>query len=93
MKRPDGIGLKTTFLKLEPKFKIYAVFSSILGTFLGLFLWLKALSMGNVAQVASMGGLSPVIAVGIESVISRRMPGPHALAALALCLVAVGLLI
>jgi drug/metabolite transporter (DMT)-like permease len=87
------LGLKETFFKLEPQYRFLAIAGSTLGTFLGLFLWLKALSMGNVAQVAAMGGLSPVIAVGIESVLTRRLPGPHALVALGLCLVAVALLI
>jgi drug/metabolite transporter (DMT)-like permease len=91
--RPKGLALKETFVSLEPRYQFLAVASSVLGTFLGLFLWLKALSTGNVAQVAAMGGLSPVIAVAIESFLTRKWPGPHALAALGLCLVAVGLLI
>jgi len=93
LNRPKGLALKETFIGLEPKFRFLAVAGSALGTFMGLFLWLKALSTGNVAQVAAMGGLSPAIAVGIESALTRKWPGVHALAALALCLVAVGLLI
>ncbi len=92
-KRPKGLALRETFIQLGSKYQFMAVFGSIFGTFLGLFLWLKALSMGNVAQISAMGGLAPVIAILIESALSRKWPGGHALVALVLCLCGMALLI
>jgi drug/metabolite transporter (DMT)-like permease len=92
-KRPEGIGLVPTFRKLGSRYQALATAGAILGTSVGLFLWLKALSIGNAAQVSAFGGLAPVVAIGIESVLERKWPGPHAIAALILSLAALVLLI
>jgi len=92
-KGPEGIGLVPTFRNLGPQYQILAAVGAFLGTSMGLFFWLKALSLGNVARVSAFGGLAPVVAIGIESMLERRFPGPHALVALALSLTALWMLI
>ena len=88
------IGLMPRFLALSPRHQIIAVVGSLLGTFVGLSLWLKAVQMApSIASIAAVGGLSPVLAVFIESLLDRRAPSRHAVLALCISLAGFSLLI
>jgi drug/metabolite transporter (DMT)-like permease len=81
------IGLLPRFLALSTQHQLVAVVGSLLGTFVGLSLWLKAVQLApNVASIAAVGGLSPVIAVFIEAVLEKKWPSNHAVMALGVSL-------
>jgi len=75
------IGLISGFLSMPIKDRGLAVFSSFLGTFFALTLWITALKYGPIGLVAAMGGFGPLYATSIECYSQRVWPSRYLLAA------------
>ncbi len=86
------LELVDRFRKLSPRLRVLSFVGSLMGSYIGLSLWLKALQVGQVARVTSVAGVAPMIALGIESVLHRKWPSRYAWTALAICMVAFYLL-
>jgi drug/metabolite transporter (DMT)-like permease len=87
------IGLRARFTQLSLRAKAYVTAGSIIGTFASLYLWTKAISMGNLAVVTAIGGIGPLFAIPIEAIFDRKVPTKRTFIALALSLVAFFLLL
>jgi len=86
------IELVGKFRGLSPRLKGLAFLGAMMGSYIGLSLWLKAIQFGQVARVTSVAGVAPMLALGIESGLARRWPSRYAWTALALSMVAFYLL-
>lgn len=78
--------LLETFASFKTRNRVLALAGCVLGTFVGLTFWLKALQVGEAARVSATAGAAPVLALLIEAGIEKRAPSRHAIFALALCL-------
>ena len=78
---------------LSGRLRLLTVWGGIQGTLIGLALWLHAVQIGKLATVSAVGGLAPVVATLLESVLERKRPSGHALLALALSLIGFAMLL
>lgn len=62
------------------------VFTSFMGSFLSLSLWLTALKIGHIGGLAGVGSFNPISASLWEWALLRKKPSPYLLVALALFL-------
>ena len=68
------IQLKKTFLSLNFNLKRKAILSSLLGTYVSLLLFLKAVSLGHLSVVSSVAGTGPLFAKIFECFEEKRWP-------------------
>lgn len=66
---------------LGPQDRSLAVFSTFLGTFFALSLWILALQKGRLGIVAAMGGFGPLFATGVECFRQKKWPSRFLLCA------------
>ncbi len=71
------INLKKEFKKLDRTGLTLVSSASLLATFLGLLLWLAAISKGHLATVTAIGGSSPLFAGLFESIRQKRFPSRY----------------
>ena len=67
-----GLKLWAPFKKLNKKDKITISFASVLGTFLSLTFYLKAVQIGHLATISAIVGTSPLFATVFEIVRGRK---------------------
>lgn len=68
------IKIKETFQGLSFELKRKAVISSLLGTYVSLLLFLKAVSLGHLSVVSSVAGTGPLFAKVFECIEEKRLP-------------------
>lgn len=81
------------FQRLDWKERGLVLFSSLMGTFLSLTLWLTALKIGHIGSLAGVGSFNPIAASIWEWVLLRRRPTPYLVIALGLFLAGFALLL
>lgn len=72
-----GLKLLAPFKSLNKKDKITISLASILGTFLSLTLYLKAVQIGHLATISAIVGTSPLFATVFEIARGRKKLTPH----------------
>jgi drug/metabolite transporter (DMT)-like permease len=69
-----------------------ALLAPVFGTFLSLLLWLAALRYGHLASVTAVGAFGPLFSLFLESLLTKKLPTRHAVAALITALLGFALL-
>jgi drug/metabolite transporter (DMT)-like permease len=87
------IHLISRFQKLPVRDRMLATFSSFLGTFFALSLWILAIKMGKLGVVSAMGGFGPLYATSVECYRNRQFPSRYLLTAGFCFLIGFGLII
>ncbi len=71
------IDLFKTYAAMSVKSQVVVFIGGILGTFVSLFLFLKAISIGHLATITSLTGAGPVFAAIFESIIHKKWPSRY----------------
>ena len=71
------LNLMKSLKELAHKPKAIVITASFMGTFVSLWLYLTAISRGNLATIAAIVGTGPIFASVIESVISKKWPSKY----------------
>jgi drug/metabolite transporter (DMT)-like permease len=71
------IDMLRTFFKMTYRARTVVLFGGILGTFVSLWMYLTAISRGNLATISAIIGTGPVFAGVLEAVIQRRWPSRY----------------
>jgi DME family drug/metabolite transporter len=87
------IELVKGWQQLQPKMRWLALFSSFLGTFMSLVLYLTAVKIGHLASLAALGLAGPLISSGLECAYNRKWPSRYLLVALFFFLCGFGILV
>lgn len=81
MSRFVRIDLVKTYFKLNLKSQIIVFAGGLLGTFISLCFFLRAVSTGNLALVTAVTGAGPVFAAIFECLIQRKWPSTYLIVA------------
>lgn len=79
--RFEPIQLWPRFKALPPSLKTLSIVAGFFGTFVALYLWLKAVSIGHLATVSAVGGLGPLFVLVFETLMYRQWPSRYVWAA------------
>jgi uncharacterized membrane protein len=74
MSRFIKIDLFRIFFKMKYRARFIVFLGGLCGTFISLWMFLKAVSTGHLATVTAIAGTGPVFAAIFEAIVQRKWP-------------------
>lgn len=85
--RFEKINLVANFKIMPRDLKALAIAAGFCGTFVSLYFWLKAISIGHLATVGAVGGLGPLFVLVFESLVYRQWPSKYTIASVIISII------